>query len=59
VIIYEDNSNLDIIEFLDYCEEKKIKKIVLSSKKIDEIDYLEKQLLKNDLVNKILTYLGK
>jgi two-component system chemotaxis sensor kinase CheA len=59
VIIDEDNSNLDIIEFLDYCEEKKIKKIVLSSKKIDEIDYLEKQLLKNDLVNKILTYLGK
>lgn len=58
VIIDEDNSDLDILDFLDYCKEKELKKIVISSEDIEEKDYLKKQLIKNELMNKILTYLG-
>lgn len=59
IIIDENNSDIDVFEFLDYCKEKELKKIVLSSKKIDEDDYLEKELVKNELLNKILNYLGR
>ena len=59
IIIDEDNSNFDLFEFLDYCKEKELKKIVISSKKIDEDDYLEKQFIKNELLSKILNYLGR
>ena len=59
VIIDEDNSDLDIFDFLDYCKEKELKKIVISSENIEEKDYLKKQLMKNELMNKILTYLGR
>ena len=59
IIIDENNSDIDVFEFLDYCKEKNLKKIVLSSKKIDEDDYLEKELVKNELLNKILNYLGR
>ena len=59
VIIDEDNSNLDIFDFLDYCKEKGLKKIVISSENIEDEDYLKKQFMKNELMNKILTYLGK
>ena len=59
VIIDEDNSDLDIFDFLDYCKEKGLKKIVISSENIEDEDYLKKQFMKNELMNKILTYLGK
>ena len=59
VIIDEDNSDLDIFDFLDYCKEKGLKKIVISSENIEDVDYLKKQFMKNELMNKILTYLGK
>ncbi|PUE63717.1 hybrid sensor histidine kinase/response regulator [Arcobacter caeni] len=59
VIIDEDNSDLDIFDFLDYCKENELKKIVISSENIEEKDYLQKQLMKNELMNKILTYLGR
>jgi CheY-like chemotaxis protein len=59
IIIDEDNSDIDVFEFLDYCKEKNLKKIVLSSKKIDEDDYLEKELVKSELLNKILNYIGR
>lgn len=59
VIIDEDNSDLDIFDFLDYCKEKELKKIVISSENIEEKDYLKKQFMKNELMNKILTYLGR
>ena len=59
VIIDEDNSNLDIFDFLDYCKEKELKKIVISSENIEDEDYLKKQFMKNELMIKILTYLGR
>lgn len=59
IVIDEDNSDVDLFEFLDYCKEKELKKIVLSSKKIEEDDYLEKELVKSELLNKILNYLGR
>ena len=59
IVIDEDNSDIDIFEFLDYCKEKELKKIVISSKKIEEEDYLEKELVKSELLNKILNCLGK
>ena len=59
IIIDEDNSNFDLLDFLNYCEEKKLKKIVISSKKIDEDDYLEKQFIKSELLGKIMKYLGR
>ena len=55
----EDKFNLDIFKFLDYCKEKGLKKIVLSSNKLEDEDYMEKQFIKNELLNKILTYIGK
>ena len=59
IIIDEDNSNFDLLDFLNYCEEKGLKKIIISSKKIDEDDYLEKQFIKSELLGKILKYLGR
>ena len=59
VIIDEDNSDLHIFEFLDYCKEKEMKNIVLSSENIKNDDYLEKQFVKSKLLNKILTYVGR
>ena len=59
VIIDEDNSDLDIFDFLDYCKEIELKKIVISSENIEEKDYLKKQFIKNELMNKILIYLGR
>jgi signal transduction histidine kinase len=59
IIIDEDNSNFDLLDFLNYCEEKELKKIVISSKKIEEDDYLEKQFIKSELLGKILKYLGR
>lgn len=59
VIIDEDNSDLNIFEFLDYCKEKEMRNIVLSSENIKNDDYLEKQFVKNKLLNKILTYVGR
>ena len=59
VIIDEDNSDLNMFEFLDYCKEKEMKNIVLSSENIKNDDYLEKQFVKNKLLNKILTYVGR
>ena len=59
VIIDEDNSDLNMFEFLDYCKEKEMKNIVLSSENIKNDDYLEKQFVKSKLLNKILTYVGR
>jgi two-component system chemotaxis sensor kinase CheA len=59
VIIDEDNCDIDIFQFLDFCNEKQLNKIVLSSKKVDEKDYLEKQFMKDELFNKITKYLGR
>ena len=59
VVIDEDNSDLDIFEFLDYCKEKNLKKIVISSKDVEDEDYIAKQDMKNKLVNKILEYIGR
>ena len=59
VIIDEDNSDLDIFDFLDYCNEIELKKIVISSENIEEKDYIKKQFIKNELMNKILIYLGR
>ena len=59
VIVDEDNSDLDIFEFLDYCKEKNLKKIVISSKNEEDEDYIAKQDIKNKLVNKILEYIGR
>ena len=59
VIIDEDNSDLDIFDFLDYCKEIELKKIVISSENIEEKDYVKKQFIKNELMNKILIYLGR
>jgi signal transduction histidine kinase len=59
VIIDEDNCDIDIFEFIDYCKEKQLNKIILSSKKIEDEDYLDKQFMKNELLNKITNYLGK
>jgi signal transduction histidine kinase len=59
VIIDEDNCDIDIFQFLDFCNEKKLNKIVLSSKKVDEEDYLEKRFMKDELLNKITKYLGR
>ena len=59
VVIDEDNSDLDIFEFLEYCEKKELKKIVISSKNEEDEDYIVKQDIKNKLVNKILEYIGR
>jgi DNA-binding response OmpR family regulator len=59
VIIDEDNCDIDIFEFIDYCKEKQLNKIILSSKKIEDEDYLDKQFMKSELLNKITNYLGK
>ena len=60
VIIDEDNSDIKIFEFIDYCENKELKKIIITSKSdVQEEDYLEKQFVKNELLTKILNYIGK
>lgn len=59
LIIDEDNSDLEVFEFLDYCNNKNLKKIVLSSKSSTNKDYLEKEFIKSQLEKKILTYLGR
>ena len=59
IIVYEE-SNMEISEFIEFCEVKDLKKIIISSN-IDVIneDYLEKKLVKNELFNKIINYIGK
>jgi two-component system chemotaxis sensor kinase CheA len=60
LIIDEDNTDNKIFEFIDYCENKELKKIILTSKKdIKEKDYVEKEFVKNELLNKILNYIGR
>ena len=60
VIIDEDNSDIKILDFIDYCEKKALKKIIITSKSDEkEEDYLEKNLAKNELLQKILNYIGR
>lgn len=60
IVVYEDSLNMDILEFIDYCEDNELKKIIVSSKvNVGNEDYLEKQFVKNELFNKIVNYIGK
>jgi two-component system chemotaxis sensor kinase CheA len=60
IIIYDDNFNLDILDFVEYCEEKRLKKIIISSNiDVNNRDYLEKENVKNELFNKIINHIGK
>lgn len=61
IILDEDNSKAPIDEFLIYCREQKNKTIIISSKDDGNLDddFIKKDLVKTELIDKILNYLGK
>lgn len=61
IILDEDNSKAPIDEFLIYCREQKNKTIIISSKNDGNLDddFIKKDLVKTELIDKILNYLGK
>lgn len=58
VVIYEENFLNEIDDFLEYCKNNNLKFIVVSSKENKE-HYIKKESIKTDLLQKILSYLGK
>ena len=59
MIIDEENTKAPIDEFVNYCNEKHFKLIIISSKESDNENYINRDLVKSELVNKTLKYLGK
>ena len=60
VVVFDNNFDLDILDFIEYCEDKRLKKIIITSNvDIDNNDYLEKELVKNELFNKIVNHIGR
>lgn len=57
VVIYDENLN-EIDDFLDYCRNKNLKFIVVSLTENKE-HFLKKELVQTELLEKILSYLGK
>lgn len=57
VVIYDENLN-EIDDFLDYCRNKNLKFIVVSSTENKE-HFVKKELVQTELLEKILSYLGK
>lgn len=58
VVVYEENFLNEIDDFLEYCKNNNLKFIVVSSKENKE-HYIKKESIKTDLLQKILSYLGK
>jgi two-component system chemotaxis sensor kinase CheA len=58
IIIYEENFVTQMDDFLDYCNNNNLKFIVVGSAQENE-HYINKELVKTELLDKILNYLGK
>lgn len=54
IILDDNNIDDEIVEFIEYCKEKNFKLKIFSSKDINDDIYLNKSLVKADLLNKIL-----
>ena len=58
IVINMENYEFEIDDFISFCEENQLKYIVISSDEVND-NYLKKELIKTELLNKILAYLGK
>lgn len=59
IVVDEDNTKTPIDEFVIYCKHENIKTIIISSENKDNEDYMKRDLIKTNLSEKILDYLGK
>lgn len=59
VVIYEENLTSDLDEFIEYCKNKNIKFIVVTQKDKNDENFIRKELVKTELLNKILIYLER
>ncbi|MDD3009355.1 MAG: HAMP domain-containing sensor histidine kinase [Arcobacter sp.] len=59
VLIYEKNLSSNLDEILEYLTDKNLNYLVITTKENDNKNFLKKEFVKTELLNKILTYLGK
>ncbi|MDY3203921.1 MAG: HAMP domain-containing sensor histidine kinase [Arcobacter sp.] len=59
VLIYEKNLSSNLDEILEYLTDKNLNYLVITTKENDNKNFLKKEFVKIELLNKILTYLGK
>lgn len=59
ILIYEENLSSNLDEILEYLINKNLNYLVITTKENDNENFLKKEFIKTELLNKILTYLGK
>lgn len=59
ILLYDENIEFQVPNFITFCKDNSLKFIIISSKNQEQEHYIKKEFIKTQLVDKILVYLGR